>query len=508
MNELTTGMQLAAPYGGLLVDLMDSPYDHAKLLEEAITLPSLQLSAQNTAWLGLLATGALSPIDRFMRRVDYVSVCNSLRLVDGTLFPVPIILTAKDVKAPQEGTRVALRDIRNHLLAVLSIEEIFECINQAAPLNDVPIYAISGPLQMLGIPDCLMFPGLRRTPAATRASMAQLDLAQVLAVDDWNSSDEQQSNEIREAAKEFNAALLLNLPALEERLDDFSLFARLKKWDREFQASFGKHAVLNYLNLPNMLNTARALLLRAIIHKNYGAHRYMYNSQSVLWGFHSNDCPPLRSHNELIGAMTEIGIEPVPREQRLTSLKVGFEQPLNEKPQKGFCIWLTGLPGAGKSTIAERLTVRLMERGRVVTLLDGDVVRTHLSRGLSFSHEDRDANVQRIGFVASEIVRHGGIAICAAVSPYRAARERVRRMMPPGTFIEIFVDTPISICEQRDVKGFYAKARKGQMKSFTGVNDPYEPPESPEIRIMTSAATPEEEEQQIIDYLLQNLLRK
>jgi sulfate adenylyltransferase len=164
------------------------------------------------------------------------------------------------------------------------------------------------------------------------------------------------------------------------------------------------------------------------------------------------------------------------------------------------------LPGAGKSTIAERLTLRLMSHGRRVTLLDGDVVRTHLSRGLSFSREDRDTNVQRIGFVASEIVRHGGIAICAAVSPYRSARERVRSMMPQGAFVEVFVDTPVSVCEERDVKGFYAKARSGQLKSFTGVNDPYETPESPELRIATCEASAEQEEQQIFDFLLQHQL--
>ncbi|MBS0488760.1 MAG: adenylyl-sulfate kinase, partial [Proteobacteria bacterium] len=167
----------------------------------------------------------------------------------------------------------------------------------------------------------------------------------------------------------------------------------------------------------------------------------------------------------------------------------------------GFCIWFTGLPSAGKSTIAEILTVLLMEHGRQVSLLDGDVVRTHLSKGLGFSREDRDTNILRIGFVAAEIAHHGGAVICAAVSPYRATRNQVRAMMRPGHFIETFVDTPVSVCEERDVKGFYAKARAGEIKDFTGVNDPYEPPASPEIRLQTGGVTAEQNARIIIGYL-------
>ena len=130
-----------------------------------------------------------------------------------------------------------------------------------------------------------------------------------------------------------------------------------------------------------------------------------------------------------------------------------------------------------------------MEKGRQVTLLDGDVVRTHLSKGLGFSKEDRDTNIRRIGFVASEIARHGGVAICAAVSPYRATRNEVRNMAGEERFIEIFVDTPLEICEQRDIKGMYAKARKGDIKNFTGIDDPYEPPLQPELVLQTTGQT-------------------
>jgi sulfate adenylyltransferase len=172
--------------------------------------------------------------------------------------------------------------------------------------------------------------------------------------------------------------------------------------------------------------------------------------------------------------------------------------------KQGFCVWFTGLSGAGKSTVAEALVAMLLERGRQVTLLDGDVVRTHLSKGLGFSREDRDTNILRIGFVAGEVVRHNGIAVCAAISPYRATRDAVRCMIEEigeGRFVEVFVDTPIEVCEQRDAKGMYARARRGEIKGFTGVDDPYEPPIAPEVTLDTVNESPERCAGRIIAYL-------
>lgn len=151
----------------------------------------------------------------------------------------------------------------------------------------------------------------------------------------------------------------------------------------------------------------------------------------------------------------------------------------------GYTIWLTGLSGAGKSTIAEALTRLLVERGQRVEVLDGDIVRTHLSKGLGFSKEDRDTNIRRIGWVCDLVARHGGVAIAAAISPYRAVRDEVRR----GTarFFEVFVDCPLEICIERDVKGLYAKALAGEIPHFTGVSDPYEAPLAPEVTVSTAA---------------------
>lgn len=170
---------------------------------------------------------------------------------------------------------------------------------------------------------------------------------------------------------------------------------------------------------------------------------------------------------------------------------------------RGFCVWLTGLSCAGKSAIANELNNTLRESGRYVTLLDGDVVRTHISKGLGYSKEDRDTNILRIGFVASEIVRHGGAVICAAISPYQSTRDQVRDMVGKDSFILAFVDTPLEVCEQRDVKGLYAQARRGEIQAFTGIDDPYEPPDNADIVLKTVGKMPKDHSIQILELLVQ-----
>jgi sulfate adenylyltransferase len=175
------------------------------------------------------------------------------------------------------------------------------------------------------------------------------------------------------------------------------------------------------------------------------------------------------------------------------------------RSKQGFTIFLTGLSGSGKSTIAKVLLVKFMElRERPVTLLDGDIVRKNLSSELSYSREHRNLNVTRIGFVASEITKNGGIAICAPIAPYEESRQANRALISRyGGYVEVHVSTPLEICEQRDRKGLYAKARAGKIQGVTGITDPYIPPSQPELRIDTSATTPLEAAQEIILHLQQ-----
>jgi sulfate adenylyltransferase len=294
----------------------------------------------------------------------------------------------------------------------------------------------------------------------------------------------------------------------------------------------------------------REALWQAIIGRNYGANYFILERNYAEPARDSQDKPFYRQHDteKLLERLApEIGVKPVlskktaflpngdpiEEENRVmagtqiamhsgtqarteyfdngTDVPEWFRPPKTEPMltearlsghQQGFCVWFTGLSGAGKSTLAEILTVLLMEHGRAVTLLDGDVVRTHLSKGLGFSKEDRDTNVLRIGFVASEIVRHHGVVVCATVSPYRAARSQCRHMVGDNRFIEIFVDTPLEVRERRDTKRMYAQARRQEVRGFSGTSNSYEQSPDPDIRLTTAGQSPEEDARRIIRYLV------
>jgi len=293
----------------------------------------------------------------------------------------------------------------------------------------------------------------------------------------------------------------------------------------------------------------REALWHALIRRNYGANHMIIGRDHASPGNDSNGKPfygPYDAQDLVKGVEEELGVKAVPfgefvylpDEQRYEDVRklkpnatvaqlsgtqardwyrdggvdlpdwfarpevaAAIAETYPPRFKQGFCIWFTGLSAAGKSTTAEILTVLLQELGRQVTLLDGDVVRNNLSRGLGFSKDDRDANIRRIGFVASEIVRHHGAVICAAVSPYRSTRNGVRSLVGAERFIEVFVNTPIEECERRDSKGMYLKARRGEIKNFTGIDDPYEPPLQPELELNTTTHTAEENARLIIDYL-------
>jgi sulfate adenylyltransferase len=558
---------LIAPYGGQLVDLMIPSEELAELKAYANTLPSLQLSERSVCDLELLATGAFSPLDRFMSWRDHQRVLDELRLSNGHIFPIPITLPVEGDAPIHLDRDVALRNAKNELLAVMSVEEIYEwnlaeVAQKAFGTQDVrhPLVAemhrwgrfnISGRLRVLHLPRRYDFQELRLTPAQTRAYLEALGLNNVLAFQTRNPLHRVHEELTKRATQEVNGTLLLHPVVGMTKPGDVDHYTRVRTYKALANHYYDQDRILLAL-LPLAMRMAgpREALWHALIRRNYGANYLIIGRDHASPGLDSNGQPFYGSYDaqELVeGARDELGMGVVPfrefvylpeeeryeevskipsqthtasisgtqvRENYLNKgrlLPSWFTRPevaeiLAESypPQhrQGVCIWFTGLSGAGKSTTAEVLTVLLLEYGRQVTMLDGDVVRTHLSKGLGFSKEDRDINIRRIGYVASEIVRHGGLVMCAAVSPYRATRNDVRNLVGKDHFVEVFVNTPFEVCEERDIKGMYAKARRGEIKDFTGIDDPYEMPEHPEITLDTVTYTPEENARLILDYLI------
>jgi sulfate adenylyltransferase len=354
------------------------------------------------------------------------------------------------------------------------------------------------------------------------------------------------------AAERVGGALLIHPVVGMTRPGDVDHFTRCRVYKALFENYYDQSkTVLSLLPLAMRMAGPREAVWHAIIRRNYGVTHFIVGRDHAGPGVDGSGKPfygPYEAQELLAKHADEIGVQMVPfklmvyladedryeeqdkvpesarvltisgTQAREDYLAKGEPLPnwftrretaeilLEMNPpryRRGFCLWFTGLSGSGKSTTAQAVIPMLLERGRQLTVLDGDVVRTHLSKGLGFSKEDRDTNILRIGFVAGEIARHNGTVMCAAISPYRSARNEVKKMIGEERFIEVFVDTPLDVCEQRDVKGLYAKARSGEIKGFTGIDDPYEMPRAPEITLDTVKFDPEENAGKIIEYLME-----
>ncbi len=561
-------MKLQTPYCSTLIDLVVPRGEFASLASHAATLPSIQISARVQCDLELLATGAFSPLDRFMGQRDYERVLAEMRLADGTLWPMPITLPV-DRDAPVEaGREIALRSLKNELLAILTVEEIYpwdraEAAIAIAGTNDRkhPLVAemeswgdrnVSGRLRVLALPAPADFKELRRTPAEVRSELEVRGREHVVAFQTRNPLHRAHEELTKRAIDAVDGLLLLHPVVGLTKPGDVDHYTRVRTYKALVENHYPPDRVLlSLLPLAMRMAGPREALWHAIIRRNFGASHFIVGRDHASPGADSAGLPfygPYDAQELVARHSDEIGVQMVPfhelvylsdedryeeatrvpadaitrsisgtqvRDDYLAAgvpLPAWFTRPeiaaiLGEshppRHRQGFCVWFTGLSGAGKSTTAEMLVAMLLEHGRQSTLLDGDVVRTHLSKGLGFSKEDRDANIQRIGFVAAEVVRHGGVAVCAAVSPYRSTRASVRAMVGDDRFLEVFVDTPLAVCESRDVKGMYAQARSGAIKGFTGIDDPYEEPQAAEIVLDTTAASASENSKRILTLLRQ-----
>jgi sulfate adenylyltransferase len=409
---------------------------------------------------------------------------------------------------------------------------------------------ISGKLIALNLPKYFDFQDLRHTPKQVRERLGEMGAEKVVAFQTRNPMHRIHEELTKRAADAVSGSLLIHPVVGTTKPGDVDHYTRVRSYRALVDNYYDpERTLLSLLPLAMRMAGPKEALWHAIIRRNYGATHFIVGRDHAGPGIDSHGKPfygPYEAQAMVEQYSGELGVEPVefkellylpdldryeeqdkvPAGERVLSisgtqvrndyLEKGvalpewftrpetaeiLQQMYPPRHKQGFCIWFTGLSGSGKSTTAEVLTSLLLESGRQITVLDGDVVRTHLSKGLGFSKEDRDTNILRIGFVAGEITRHGGSVICAAISPYRSARNEVRKMVGSDRFIEVFVDTPIDVCEQRDVKGLYDKARRGQITGFTGVDDPYQPPVDPEVTLDTVNFSVEENARTIIAFL-------
>jgi sulfate adenylyltransferase len=534
-------------------------------LRRAATLPKWALDARQACDLELIASGGFAPLTGFLGERDWRSVLERLRLADGALWPIPVVLDVDRAFADRirDGESIALVDGEGLPLALLAVESRFEpdltaeaaavfgTVDPAHPgvadtLARRPV-CLAGPVTALRRPAHFDFPQLRHTPAELRERLAATGKTRVVAFQTRNPLHRAHVEMTRRAADELDAALLLHPAVGRTRPGDVDHYTRVRCYEAVLPRYAPRPVVLSLLPLAMRMAGPREALWHAIIRRNHGATHFIVGRDHAGPGNAPSGkpwYPPLAAQELALAHAAEVGIEVVAfpaivwaanraRHVRVDELspddtvedlsgtelrrRLASGEPIPDwftypevarvlreattSARSGCCVFLTGLPASGKSTIARALAARWMEQSaRPVTVLDGDEVRRHLSRGLGFSREDRDTNVERIGWVAAEIVRHGGFVVCAQIAPYAGSRAEARRLVERhGRFVEVHVATPLGECERRDPKGLYALARDGKLKGFTGIDDPYEIPAAPDLVIDTSEMEPRAAAGKILD---------
>lgn len=529
---------------------------HDEALRLAATLPKWALDPRQACDLELILSGGFSPLAGFLGERDWEAVLTRMRLTSGALWPIPVMLDVDRAFAERidDGDAIALIDGEGLPLARMTVESRFEpdraaesqavfgTTDPAHPgvadtLTRRPI-CLAGPVIALSPARHFDFPHLRHTPAELRERLAAAGKEKVVAFQTRNPLHRAHVELTRRAADELDATLLLHPAVGRTKPGDIDHYTRVRCYEAVLPRYAPRPVVLSLLPLAMRMAGPREALWHAIIRRNHGASHFIVGRDHAGPG---NDpsgkpwYPPLAAQELALAHAAEIGIGIVTspavvyatnrrahvRVDELSSddtvvdlsgtelrRRLATGEPIPDwftypevaavlreattSARAGCCVFLTGLPAAGKSTIARALAARWMEESaRPVSVLDGDEVRRHLSKGLGFSREDRDTNVERIGWVAAEIVRHGGFVVCAQIAPYAGSRAEARRLVERhGRFIEVHVATPLDECERRDPKGLYALARDGKLSGFTGIDDPYEVPEAPDLVIDTTELDP------------------
>ncbi|MFT5319315.1 MAG: sulfate adenylyltransferase [Chlamydiales bacterium] len=519
--------------------------------------------------LELLLNGGFAPLKGFMNIEDYKSVIHNMRLSNGALWPIPVVLDIDAAFASKLsiGDEIHLCNFENVPLASLKIESLWEAdfeleANQVYGTSHPghpgvnylfqkshPYY-LGGNLTALEKFETLPFQDLRKTPDELKEEFLQDGWDKIIGFQTRNAIHRVHYEMTIRAMNEYEANVLIH-PAIGETIPgDIDYYTRVQCYQSVLQYYPKERVKLSLLPLAMRMGGPKEALWHAIIRKTYGCNHFIVGRDHAGPGDRINGNPLYEEFGaqDLVRKYEdEIGIKMIPfknlmyasnrkvyvsKDEALeddvlhnisgTELRKMLERnedippwytfeevasllPWRNPPRvkQGICILFTGLPSSGKSTLAKALNNRLLERkDRHTSMLDGDTVRQYLFSELGYSKEDRDTNVLRVGYVASLLVKHCGIAICALISPYDEARKQVRQMVQSyGCFILIHVSTPLNICEERDHKGMYAKARSGKIEGFTGVKAPYEIPEDADIVIDTINSTPEESVEEIMTYL-------
>ena len=547
-------------------ELFADPANIEKVKRQAISLARWDLTARQICDLELLMNGAFFPLTGFLGKKDYDNVLENLRLLNGSLWPIPITLDvsetfAQSIKLDED---IALCDQEGVILATMNISDkwvpdkiheakkVFGTADECHPgvdylLNNSGKIYLGGQIRGIESPTHYDFRDRRNTPNELRAHFAKIGWKKIIAFQTRNPLHRAHQELTFQAAKEVEANLLIHPVVGLTKPGDIDHYTRVRCYETVLKHYPTSTTSLSLLNLAMRMAGPREAIWHGLIRKNYGCTHFIVGRDHAGPGKNSNGEDFYRPYEaqELFNLYAqEIGIQMVDfkhmvyienlaqykqidavneTDKILTISGTEMRRRLREgldipdwfsypevvkelrkshppRTKQGFTVFFTGLSGSGKSTIANALMVKLMELGgRPVTLLDGDVVRQNLSSELGFSKEHRDINIRRIGYVASEITKNGGIALCAPIAPYETTRRSVRKEIEHyGAFVEIYVATSIEECEIRDSKGLYKLARAGKIKEFTGISDPYNVPINPEVILDTEGFEVDECAQKII----------
>ena len=524
-----------------------------KLKVEAADLISWDLTPRQMCDLELLMNGGFNPLKGFLSEADYNSVVETMRLEDGSLWPMPITLDVGEAFAEKLniGQDIALRDQEGVILATMTVTDrwmpdkakeaklVFGADDLAHPAvnylhNTAGAMYLGGPVVGIQQPIHYDFRARRDTPNELRAYFRKLGWRKVVAFQTRNPLHRAHQELTFRAAKEAQANLMIHPVVGMTKPGDIDHFTRVRCYEAVLDKYPAATTTMSLLNLAMRMAGPREAVWHGLIRKNHGCTHFIvgrdhagpgknsageefygpYDAQDLFRTYQEEMGIEMMDFKHMVYVQERAQYEPADEiEEGVTVLNIsgtelrrrlseGLEIPewfsfpevvaelrktRPPRSKQGFTVFFTGFSGSGKSTIANALMVKLMEMGgRPVTLLDGDIVRKNLSSELGFSKEHRDLNIRRIGYVASEITKNGGIAICAPIAPYASTRRAVREDVEQfGAFAEVHVATSIEECERRDRKGLYKLAREGKIKEFTGISDPYDVPENPELRVET-----------------------